>query len=324
MISSAAAADRFGRGVVLAAPAKLNLSLAVLARRADGYHDIESLMVPLSLHDVLRVRGRDDGRVTLALESTAGPAAGIRTVPADETNLAVRAVRRLAAAAGEPRGLDIELVKRIPAGGGLGGGSSDAAAAILAAAWVWGIDWPRSRLADIGAEIGSDVPWFFAARPAIVRGRGEAVEPVPPLPPLWAVVACPDAGLSTAAVYARCTPDAASRGEAARLAAALAGGGLRAAAPLLVNALEPPARALCPEVDGLLEALARCGGVAPRMTGSGSSCFTLARTAAEARGIAGRLRAERSPRGPRWSAVFTAALALPPGAVRPARPAEAA
>jgi 4-diphosphocytidyl-2-C-methyl-D-erythritol kinase len=315
-MSSHSAGNGSSAGLVIRAPAKLNLSLAVVARRPDGFHEIESLMVPVTLHDTLRVRRRDDDAITLAVRY-AGRLAGAdgralaRDVPVDDSNLVVRAARALRAEAGVTAGLDIELVKEIPSGAGLGGGSSDAAAVLLAAARAWGLGWPRERLAVIGAAIGSDVPWFFTASAAVVRGRGESVTPVEGVPPLPAVIACPATGLSTAAVYAACTPDAARRGDAQRLAAALNAGGLPAAVPLMHNALEAPARGLCGDVDRLLAALARVGAVAPRLTGSGSACFAICRTASEARGIAARLAAEQTAGRPAWPGVFAVRLALP-------------
>jgi len=295
--------------VTLQAPAKLNLSLAVLDRRPDGYHEIESLMVPVSLGDTLVVRATDSPGIDLRVRF-GGRLAGAgrvlaRDVPAGDSNLVIRAARALAAEVGIDRGLSIDLVKEVPSGAGLGGGSSDAAAVLRAAAAVWGLEVERDELAKVGGRIGSDVPWFFAGGPAIARGRGEVIEPVAPLPPLFAVIACPAAGLSTAAVYAACTPDPGRRGDAARLAAELARGGIAAAVPWLANALEPPARRLCPDVDRLLSDLRRSGAVEPRLTGSGSACFALARTAAEARGIAARLAARRgSDGGPVWPGVY--------------------
>ena len=301
--------------IAVAAPAKLNLSLAVLDRRPDGYHDIETLMVGVSLGDTLSVRATDASgivlRVRYGAELAGSPLAG--DVPSGPDNLVVRAAAALAAAAGIDRGLEIDLVKRVPAGSGLGGGSSDAAAVLRGAARAWGLDWSPDRLADIGAGIGSDVPFFFAGGPAIPRGRGERLEHVSGIPPLPVVIARPAPGLSTAAVYAACSPDASRRGDAGRLAAALARGGLAAATAFLHNALEEPARRLCPDVDNLLAALARAGAACPRLTGSGSACFALARTATEARGIAARLAAARGPDGGRlWPGVFTARL-LPTG-----------
>jgi 4-diphosphocytidyl-2-C-methyl-D-erythritol kinase len=313
-MSAQSASGAVGESLTVRAPAKLNLSLAVLTRRPDGYHEIESLMVPVTLGDTLVVRATDAPGVRLSVRfgGTLATADGrdlARDVPADGRNLVVRAAEALAAEAGIPRGREIDLVKEVPSGAGLGGGSSDAAAVLMAAARVWGIDWPRERLAALGATIGSDVPWFFTGGAGVARGRGEAIEEVSGIPPLPAVIACPAAGLSTAAVYGRCTPDPARRGEAERLAAALARGDGRAAA-LMHNALEAPARELCPDVDRLLEAFARAGAVAPRLTGSGSACFALARTAPEARGIAARLEAQRRPDGGRqWPGVFVVRLA---------------
>jgi 4-diphosphocytidyl-2-C-methyl-D-erythritol kinase len=147
------------------------------------------------------------------------------------------------------------------------------------------------------------VPWFFTGSAAIVSGRGERVEPVAGLPDLAAVIACPSGGLSTKEVYARCIPDASRRGGAARLVTALKTGGLAAAEPHLVNALEAPARSLSTQIDGLLAALADAGGFAPRLTGSGSACFSLASTVAEAEAIAARLR-NRSGHSDALCAVF--------------------
>jgi len=300
-----------GAVITLQAPAKLNLSLAVLARRPDGFHEIESLMVPVTLHDTLSLRTVPDPDMRLTVRfggRLARPEAAplCRDVPADESNLVVRAARLLAAEAGETRGLEIELVKEIPSGAGLGGGSSNAAAALVGAARAWGLDWSRARLADLAARLGSDVPFFLVDGPAVASGRGEALMPVKGIPALAAVIACPAAGLSTPAVYAQCAPDGGRRGTAWRLAEALVAGDLGAAGDLMLNDLEQPARALSADVVRLLEALAAAGAVRPMLTGSGSACFALARTAAEARGIAARLEAAG------WPGVFLVNLAAGP------------
>ena len=293
-------ASRQASAAVVHAPAKLNLSLAVLARRPDGFHEIESLMVPVSLHDTLRLRVTDKPGIRLSVSfggRLAQPQALAlrRDVPQDESNLVVRAARLLAEEAGVSQGLEVELIKEIPSGAGLGGGSSDAAAMLAAAADAWGVDWSRERLAALGSRLGSDIPWFFAGGPAVARGRGERIDVVDGVPPLPAVIACPAVGLSTAAVYGRCVPDASRRGEAARLAAALADGRLHSSQPLMHNALERPARHLCPDVARLLDAMAAAGATRPMLTGSGSACFAIARTLPEARGIAARLDAAGWP-----------------------------
>jgi len=284
--------------VVERAPGKLNLTLAVIAGRSDGYHDIESLMVPVSLADTVAVRSNDAGRFTLEI-STAGRLSRGKVpagdVPADDTNLVLRAARLLAAESGERRGLDIVLCKEIPAGSGLGGGSSDAAALLRAACVAWGLTWPAPRLAAVGARIGSDIPWFFAGGAAIVSGRGERVGPSLPIGAGWAVIARPESGLSTPAVYRECRPDGARRGSAAAVATALAEGRWRSAVAGLGNDLEPAAMRLSPDVGRLLAALRAAGAVRPLLTGSGSACFALTRGQFEARRIAARLEARGWP-----------------------------
>ncbi len=297
--------------ITLQAPAKLNLSLAVLARRPDGFHEIESLMVPVTLSDTLTIRPGSGSEIRFAVRFGGGllspQAAPLRRdVPTDDSNLVVRAARLLAAEAGETRGLDIELVKAIPSGAGLGGGSSDAAAALSGAAAIWGIDWPRPRVAALAARLGSDVPFFLARGPAIASGRGERLVPVVGMPALHAVIACPAAGLSTAAVYARCVPDESRRGAAAHLAAAFAAGDLGVALAGIHNTLEPPARELSSEVGRLLEAMTTAGGVRPMLTGSGSACFAITRTQPEAHAIAARLEAAG------WPGVFAVGVVSGP------------
>lgn len=294
-----------GTTVTIHAPAKLNLSLAVLDRRADGYHDIESLMVPVTLHDTLHVTPTTAPGIRLRVRQ-GGRLAGLGPgfsgdVPTDSTNLVVRAAEALAREVGIDSGLEIDLLKQIPSGAGLGGGSSDAAAAMQAAADAWHIGWSSERLAALGATIGSDVPWFFTGGPAVVTGRGERVEPVEGIPSLPVVIVKPSVGLSTAAVYRGCQPDITRRGEAMRLAIAIRGG-LHAAIPFMHNALEAPARALCPEVERLLGDLHRAGAVHPMLTGSGSACFAISRTISEARHIAARMESMG------WQAVFAVRL----------------
>lgn len=302
---------RVSQPVTVSAAAKLNLSLVVLERRPDGFHEIESLVAPVSLHDTLHVQATADPGIRLRvrfggrLATPAGRPLAV-DVPTDGTNLVVRAAQALAAEADidieHGPGLDIDLVKRIPSGSGLGGGSSDAAAVLTAAAQAWNVRLPRDRLAAIGARIGSDVPLFFAGAAALVTGRGEGIEPVAGIPALHAVIARPVTGLSTAAVYGRCVPEPDRRGLSARLAAALAAGRFRGALPLLHNSLQAPAHAMCGEVRILLEHFVRAGAARPLLTGSGSACFALVRSAAEARGIAARLDAAG------WPGVFAVRL----------------
>ena len=302
--------------VEIDAPAKLNLSLGVVARRDDGFHDIDSLMVAVSLSDTLQLRPRADGRLVLRvrfggrLASAAGrPLA--RDVPDDERNLAVRAAAALAAAAGVSAGLEIDLVKRIPSQAGLGGGSSDAAAVLIAACRVWGLDLSLAELVEIAARLGSDIPWFLTGGGGIATGRGEQIQPVAGLPAWPVVIAVPAEGLSTAAVYAGCTPEPEQAGRSRQLADVMLAGDWAHAVALLHNTLQAAAEAASPAVKSLLAAMRRAGATRPLVTGSGSGCFALARTPAEAASIAARLSAEGwpgvfrsqiAPQGSDWSA----------------------
>ena len=286
--------------LVLNAPAKLNLSLAVLDRRQDGFHEIESLMVPVSVSDRLHVRRAPAG--VFSLEVTFAGKIGCekgqslaRDVPDDDSNLVLRAVRLLAQRANVDVGLSIRLEKHIPSGAGLGGGSSDAASALFAASKIWNLDWTKDQLAELSAELGSDIPWFFVGSAGLVHGRGEHVTPIDGIPALDVVIACPSEGLSTAKVYAACAPNAQRRGEAASLAMCLQENSIRHALPLMHNALQQSARTLAPSVDTLLSDMAKYDALHPLLTGSGSACFSICRTAKEASQLAACLESAGWP-----------------------------
>lgn len=178
--------------LVLAAPAKINLFLHVTGRRADGYHLLESVFALLDLADTVTLAARDDASVVRMND--------VDGVPADD-DLAVRAARALQSAAGIRRGVDITVTKRIPLGAGLGGGSSDAASVLLGLNRLWRLEWPRARLAALGATLGADVPFFIGGEPALVRGVGEIVAPVT-LPAQWVALAIPRCHVRTADIFA--------------------------------------------------------------------------------------------------------------------------
>jgi 4-diphosphocytidyl-2-C-methyl-D-erythritol kinase len=284
--------------VEILAPAKINLFLGVLARRPDGFHEIETLMAAVTVFDTLTFTGTPNPAIVLDCRWAYGLSAAQRAsgksslgdLPIDSRNLVVRAVELLRQRAGHNRGASIALVKRIPAEAGLGGASSDAAAALVAANLGWNLDWPVERLAEVAAELGSDVPFFLTAGYAICKGRGERIEPRT-LPRLHLAIVRPPAGLSTPGVYARCMPSGAAGG-AATVAAALAKGNIAPAPPnVWKNDLQPAARSLSEWIDKSLAALDDAGAVKSQMSGSGSSCFGLCRSARHARRVANRLRA---------------------------------
>lgn len=164
------------------APAKLNPFLRVLGRRPDGYHDIETLVLPLSLEDSVSVSPRDEG---FGLRMVGPTAEG---VPTGDENLVLRAARALAGTTSHGRGANILVEKRIPVAAGLGGGSADAAATLRALNVLWDLDLDANRLAEIGASVGSDVPALVHGGPVLARGRGEIVQPVRTAETWWLVV----------------------------------------------------------------------------------------------------------------------------------------
>jgi len=285
---------RSGSDVVVHAPAKLNLFFEVLGRRSDGYHEIETLVTPIAFYDTLYFRNRDDEQVTFACQKAydAGMPAGswLDGLPDGPENLVVRAVELLRRRAGVRQGASLRLVKRIPTAAGLGGGSSDAAAALIAANVVWNLGWSGEELAKLGAELGSDVPLFFAHGPAVCRGRGERVQSISGPAGLHFVLVRPPVGLSTADVYRACRPPRDPR-SVQPVVEALEKGDLREIGRRLFNRLEPAAESLSPWIGRLREAMSRMDCLGHGMSGSGTCLFGLCRHARHARRVARRLRA---------------------------------
>lgn len=281
-------------GLEIWAPAKLNLFLEVLARRDDGFHEIETLMCPIGLYDTLHFRPNRSGHVCLTSRWAGGAgehgASQQETLPEGTANTVVRACELLRRRTGEALGADVTLVKRIPMAAGLAGGSSDAAAALLAANQGWELNLSPLELAKLAAEIGSDVPFFLGRGPAICRGRGEQIETVAGLGMLHFVVVKPPAGLSTADVYRACRP-VGQPARVERLVSALKQGRLSEAGRLLVNRLQSPAEKLTSAIGELKAEFARLDCPGHQMSGSGTSYFALCRSARHARGIARILQA---------------------------------
>lgn len=177
--------------LTLPAPAKLNLWLHIIGRRPDGYHELETVFQFLEHGDELSFALRDDGVIRLHTE--------IEAVPHD-SNLIVRAARKLQEQSGTPLGADVWLTKVLPMGGGIGGGSSDAATTLLALAHLWQLDWDEDRLAALGLSLGADVPVFVRGHAAFAQGVGEQLTPVDPEEP-WYVVLVPQVSVSTVEIF---------------------------------------------------------------------------------------------------------------------------
>ncbi|MFZ5934562.1 4-(cytidine 5'-diphospho)-2-C-methyl-D-erythritol kinase [Pseudomonas sp. HS6-2] len=177
--------------LTLPAPAKLNLWLHIIGRRPDGYHELETVFQFLDHGDELSFALREDGVIRLHTE--------IEAVPHD-SNLIVRAARKLQEQSGTRLGADIWLTKVLPMGGGIGGGSSDAATTLLALAHLWQLDWDEDRLASLGLSLGADVPVFVRGHAAFAQGVGEQLTPVDPEEP-WYVVLVPQVSVSTVEIF---------------------------------------------------------------------------------------------------------------------------
>ena len=284
----------------VSAPAKINLYLAVGARRADRLHEIESVMQSVSLADALSIEPADVVSLDVAPPGAA---------PEDESNLVVRAVRALVSAAGQSGGAAIHLTKNIPSGAGLGGGSSDAAATLVALNELWRCGISRKALEKIGAGLGADVPFCVRGGTAVARGAGEALAPLVVRSELHWVIAMPAEPSPTAAVYARFDElgGAPVESDPSALADALARGDLERIGASLRNDLTEAAASLLPSLGSVRDALADAGALGVVMTGSGSAWCGLARDAEHAEEIAAamRLKIERAwavrslDRGPR-------------------------
>ena len=260
------------------APAKLNLFLAVTGRRADGFHDLVSVVAPLDFGDTLRAEPA--GATSLVCDDA--------EVPGDESNLVLKAARAFARAAKWDGGVKFTLEKRIPIGAGLGGGSSDAVAALRALNRMVGPKraLPASVLSSLAAELGSDCPLFLQGGPVVMRGRGEQVEPLAAdaarrLQGRRVLVFKPGFGIPTAWGYGQLATAApgsylATAEAEARLAAWMADPTAPAEA-MGYNNMEPPAFTKFVALPVLLEQLRREFGVESRMSGSGSACFLLLR-----------------------------------------------
>jgi len=267
--------------VVVWAPAKVNLFLEVLAKRPDGYHDIATLMVAVSLYDTLVCKADDSGVVRLGCD--------LPNLSTGPDNLVTRAAALLQRHTGCRKGANLRLIKRIPLAAGLAGGSTDAAAALAGLNLLWQLGLTTAELATLAGDLGSDVPFFFAIPAAWCVGRGEQVTPLVLGRPLVFVLACPPAGLSTAAVYRDVrVPDRPESGLEIRRA--LTAGDVDEVGRRLHNRLQPPAERLYPAVAAVQARLAGLSAAGAMMSGSGSSLFALCNDRNEALRIAHTLR----------------------------------
>lgn len=254
--------------------AKINLYLDVIRRRDDGYHDIETLYQPVSLWDELVVEESPSG---IFLEGD-DP-----SIPWNEDNLCHRAARLLLEKSRRKAGVRIRVSKGIPTGAGLGGGSSDAAATLVAVNRLLGCGLSQEELAGLAAELGSDVPFFVFGRPAIGRGRGEILEAFPGLPGGWILIVKPDVTVSTKWAYQNLNLVLTNGSDKAKLTPLVEGLQRFPDSRLDThNSFEAGMKEHFPSVSGILASLRAEKPVLSSLSGSGSACFAIFRTEAEA------------------------------------------
>jgi 4-diphosphocytidyl-2-C-methyl-D-erythritol kinase len=264
-------------GMTIDAPAKVNLTLEVLRRRPDGFHELRTVLHAITLSDRLSVSPADDLSLACSVAGLEGP-----------QNLAWRAADLLRRETGTRAGVRLRLEKRIPVAAGLGGGSSDAASALLALNALWGLGLSRADLCRLGARLGSDVPFFLGESAcALAEGRGERLTPLPALAERWVVLAKVPLEVSTAAVFTAFPPRRWSDGRrtVAWLEASRGGAGV----PEPSNDLEAVALAVAPGAGRARDALLEAGAPGATLSGSGPTYFSLFEDEPAARAVYDRL-----------------------------------
>lgn len=268
----------------LNAYAKVNLALDVLGKRDDGYHDIETVLHTLELHDTVILREADHG-ITVLCDHNA--------VPSDVQNLVFRTAQLVRETYGVDRDIQIEIQKRIPPASGLGGGSSDAAVTLLGLAQMWKLRLDNRELMGLAAQIGSDVPFFLVGGAALATGRGERVQYLHTLPTTWVVLACPNIEVSTAWAYRELDLNGIrERPNTQALIAALRGESVAEVARNLGNVFERLISSRYPPVADVKARLLQAGALGASLTGTGPVVFGLFGRESEARKAAEEISAD--------------------------------
>ncbi|SDZ66471.1 4-diphosphocytidyl-2-C-methyl-D-erythritol kinase [Evansella caseinilytica] len=252
---------------IMKAPAKINLTLDVTGKRQDGYHDVEMIMTTVDLADRIHLTPLDENRI--AIEVTKG------YVPSNENNLAYQAVQALKKRTGIRRGVSIFIDKQIPVSAGLAGGSTDAAAVLRGLNDIWELGLTLEELADVGLEIGSDVPFCVHGGTAIARGRGEKLEFLPAPPPCWVVMVKPQMGVSTKEIYGRLKLSDIKHPDTKGMVEAIVNHDFAGICQRLENVMESVTFQIHPEVKTIKERMVAFGSDGVVMSGSGPTIFGL-------------------------------------------------
>lgn len=278
------------RRFTLPAFAKINLTLRVRGRRADGYHEISTVFQTITLGDLLTFEPLPGERFELVC--------GAPDVPSDETNLVRRAAAGLRERFGVRRGARVVLAKKIPSGGGLGGGSSDAAAALVGLSRLWELPAGKRELAELGARLGADVPFFFTGGTALGTGTGTDITPLGDAPPAHLIVVTPAVNVSTAEAYKALNAPALTKAEPAVMLPISHEEADLSVSPrgVMRNDFEAVVFRLHPEIGRAKDALLGAGARSSMLSGSGSSVFGIFDSEGEAERAHGVLKAEAGRR----------------------------
>lgn len=264
------------------APAKINLSLDILGVRDDGYHDVEMIMTTIDLYDRIELNSLIENKIKVSLWS--------RYVPNDERNLAYKAAAALKRKYAISKGIHIKIEKNIPVSAGLGGGSSDAAAVLRGLNRLWSLNLSLDELAEIGATIGSDVPFCVHGKTAIAKGRGEIIEKLPSPPSCWVVLAKPDIGVSTKTIFKRYVHEKRPGPVKNEIIQALHENDFLKLSQTIENVLEPVTFKLHPEVKKMKEKMSKYGAAGVLMSGSGPTIYGLVKQQSKAKSIYNGMR----------------------------------
>ena len=274
------------QSIDIMAHAKINLTLDVLARRTDGYHEVEMVMQLIDLHDNIKItRGGTDIKVS----GDSGE------IPLNKENIVYKAAIALFNAVGSNEGCHINITKKIPVAAGLAGGSADAAATLVGLNQLMNLGQSQRQLMEVGAKVGSDVPFCIIGGTALAIGRGEKVKPLPGLPKLWLVLAKPDIGVSTAMIYKNFDAKKAYiRPNTSAIIEALEQKNIKQIKKNMVNVLESVTLPMHPEVKNIKENMCKLGLKYPLMSGSGPTVFSFVDSEEQARYVAKRLQQNNS------------------------------
>ncbi len=259
------------------APAKINLTLDVLYKRPDAFHEVEMVMTTVDLADRIWLRARTDGQIVIKTSD--------HFIPNDHRNLAFQAAELLMKKFTVTEGVDITIEKSIPVAAGLAGGSSDAAATLRGLNRLWQLGLTMEELAEIGSEIGSDIPFCVHGGTALATGRGEIIEKIASPPNCWVVLAKPAISVSTASIYGNLKIDESPHPNTKAMLEALENKDYKQMCHMLGNVLEPVTMSLYPEVAMLKEQMKKFGADAVLMSGSGPTVFGFVENEARVRRV---------------------------------------